>query len=451
MVHSNIFSVSLRARMTLFFTGAFAVFVVVVCIGIVFWSQQNARHDAESLLQDALVVVQKEWTGKDTKESLDKALEEMREDPRMASIGITIESVDAQGNRLTRAATRQPALPTNSVARREWFTLTQVNGRLRSTAGLYFRPVREGLLRQAKLLTLLGSLAILGVAVSSWALVGRTLRPIAALSEQAHQATADPLQARLSASSNDTEVRQLVATLNEMLERLRENAALREQFYAAAAHELRTPLAVLSGEIEVTLSRQRTASEYHESLSELQRQTKRLTTLTEGLLMLNRLDRNTDGESAEKVDIADLCERTVVLFMPLAKEKQLQICTEWKAVNEVVAPPSHLAMLIRNLIENAVKYTAAEGQVAVTMRERMPNGMELCVTNTFPRPADVDRWTEAFYRTDVSRTTATGGNGLGLAICARIAHANGWQFTLEYSGETIAARVLFPEYSKVTV
>lgn len=282
-------------------------------------------------------------------------------------------------------------------------------------------------------------------AVGAWVLVGRTLRPIGDLADQADRASANALSAQLIAPSEDAEVRHLVATLNDFLDQLRADTRLREQFYAAAAHELRTPLAVISANIEVVLSRPRNTEEYQETLIELRGQFQRLKRLTEDLLTLNRLNLTEQGaEETEEVDLADICQRVLELQASRITEQQLVLITSFSEDAEIRAPLPHAFAVVRNIIENAVRYAPVGGKISVALT-RAPHGIELLVSNMLysTSPVDCQQWLEPFYRADASRSSATGGNGLGLTISQRIAEVNGWSFALSHRDDTIYAEVLF--------
>jgi signal transduction histidine kinase len=111
---------------------------------------------------------------------------------------------------------------------------------------------------------------------------------------------------------------------------------------------------------------------------------------------------------------------------------------------EVRASPTHVAMLVRNLIENAVRYAPTEGIVAVHL-EATPEGPRLDVYNDGSLPADLppERLFEPFYRADASRSAATGGNGLGLTICKALADKNGWRLLLQREPDGVRAIVDF--------
>jgi two-component system heavy metal sensor histidine kinase CusS len=236
---------------------------------------------------------------------------------------------------------------------------------------------------------------------------------------------------------------ELVGTFNNLLSRLRETAEAKGRFYAAASHELRTPLQALSGHLEVALSRPRSADEYHGTLEEALRQTKRLISLVRDLLFLNQMETAANALLCEQVSITEICERELRQLQPLIAQRGLQVTTALEADGEILVPPTHAAMLIRNTLENAVKYATPAGQVRVAIQE-VPEGVRVEVFNTFPLSPDwnAELLFEAFYRPDVSRNAKTGGNGLGLAICKAITLTNGWTISLAHTGEGVQASLL---------
>ena len=123
---------------------------------------------------------------------------------------------------------------------------------------------------------LMGGLVVLVVGIGAWFVVGKTLSPIRRLAHQAANASAEKLDARLDAPSQDAEVLELVNTLNGFLTRMEETVETKGRFYAAASHELRTPLQALSGHLELALSRERSAEDYKAALEEAKKQSSRL-------------------------------------------------------------------------------------------------------------------------------------------------------------------------------
>jgi signal transduction histidine kinase len=291
---------------------------------------------------------------------------------------------------------------------------------------------------------LIGILTVAITGAVSWALIGRTLSPIRLLSRQAQAASTDNLRLHLEAPTQDIEVMELVTTLNGLLTRLSDTAAARGRFYSAASHELRTPLQALSGHLELALNRDRDAVEYRALLEEARIQTKRLTTLARDLLYLNRLETGA-MPACEPVEISELCERLLTHFQPLAARRQLSPHISLIEEAVIQAPPLHVEMLTRNLIENAVKYATPGGFVAVSLADRSGQYC-LEVFNSFPSYPRLDSQEvfEPFFRPDASRNMETGGNGLGLALCQALANANHWRFEWRHDDDGIRATVWFP-------
>jgi signal transduction histidine kinase len=425
--------------MTAGFTTTFALLVLLGCGCGIAWSHYVARREARERIDSAVRIVQRESDGRDALARVREAFDEVQDDDRLSAVSLLV--LDRSGRVV--AANRHPAPPWPPEGNAGWLMTMGNLGSWTVVGGVYWRTTENALRAQALLLLAIGALITAAAAVLAWLLVGRTLRPIGALSDQARAATANALSVHLNSPSPDAELSQLVETLNGMLERLRADTRARGQFYAAASHELRTPLAVLSGSIEVALSRPRENEEYRETLVELQRQTHRLISLAESLLLLNRLEMGTERELPECVDVGDVCERTLTMLRSPLRERCLRLETAIGDA-EVRASPTHVAMLVRNLIENAVRYAPTEGIVAVHL-EATPEGPRLDVYNDGSLPADLppERLFEPFYRADASRSAATGGNGLGLTICKALADKNGWRLLLQREPDGVRAIVDF--------
>lgn len=292
---------------------------------------------------------------------------------------------------------------------------------------------------------LLSLCTVLVVACGAWVLVGRTLSPIRRLAVQASAASVENLQVRLQAPSRDAELVELVDTLNGLLSRLAETAAMKGRFYAAASHELRTPLQALSGHLEVALSRCRTAEEYETFLHEAHRQTARLTSLVMDLLLLHQLD-TAAARPQEPVDLAEVCDGALGQLAPLIDARGLRLSVDLAPGVEIPAIPNHAEILVRNLVENAVKYASAGGEVSLSLTA----GSEPTRLEVFNECPPIPEWKpqklfEPFYRSDTARSARTGGNGLGLAICQAIAVVNGWTITLQQELRGVRAVTTFGE------
>lgn len=435
MVHS------IRARMTAGFALAIALLMLMLCGGLSAWSWREADHDARTRLAVAAAKVRDELGGgAGAPGDLSELLEEER-DLRHDSLAMLV--IGATGHVEQQSQRSVPAWPRRADG---WRTVTLHSGRRTLVIGLPWWRTAQTLHRQDLELAGLGAIVVAAAALGSWLLVGRTLSPIGRLARQAADAggdrAADSLRLRLTAPSRDAEVVHLVATLNGLLDRLAQTAEARGRFYAAASHELRTPLQALKGHLQLALSRERAAPEYRAALEEAASQADRLTSLVRDLLLLNRLE-HTAGQplAAECVDLADVCATVLEQFEPVAAQRGLHVHADLSEPLEILAPPMHAEMLVRNLMENAVKYAREGGSVKLAAAPGGHGAARVEVYNDADVPAewDTERLFEPFYRPDASRSAKTGGNGLGLAICRAIAATNGWSLTLERQHDGVRA------------
>ncbi len=433
---------SIRARMTFAFALQTAGLMALIAGGLLFYLHYTAAQAAETTLNTAAARVRNELADIANGGGFHDFLVENGDSLKLE--GLSLLLIDAQGRLLQRSQSAGPSWPHQK--KDGWRIRVVPYGARKIVIGCYWRSTEAVLKREGAVLLALSLCVVFASAVGAWWLVGRTLSPIDALSHQARRAAGtDSLHLRLLASSQDAEVVDLVATLNALLASIGRTAEARGRFYAAASHELRTPLQALSGHLEVALSRERTREEYKTATAEASRQTQRLTALVQGLLLLNQLDRPMpDSLPREPVDLIDLCRRFLTQFQPLIDRRRLTVSSDLPPVFALTAFPQHTEMLLRNLIENALKYSTAGG--CVTLRIGAFAGVDgLELFNTFPQYPRLDTTAlfEPFYRPDEARTSDTGGNGLGLAICRAIAAANGWQISLDQTDSGVCVRLLF--------
>jgi heavy metal sensor kinase len=271
-------------------------------------------------------------------------------------------------------------------------------------------------------------------AVAAYWLAGRTLAPMARVTEATRRITADRLSERLPVPNPGDELGRLAATVNDMLARLERTFAEMRRFTADASHELRTPLAVLRAEVEVALRKRLTAGEAQEVLVSVLEECDRLTRLTEQLLSLARQDAGTAPPGQEPVDLVALAGGVVEDLRPLAEAKgqtlRLDVAPGWPGL-VIPGDPGQLRQALMNLIDNAVKYTPEGGSVEVRVGPA-PGGVAMTVADTGEGiPAEhLSRVFDRFYRVDKARSRELGGTGLGLAIVKGIVEGHGGRVEL---------------------
>lgn len=308
-----------------------------------------------------------------------------------------------------------------------------------------WEPIREDLRQSAENLFKFALIVTAVTTAFAWFIVGRTLSPIQKLAAQAKDASIESLQVKLHPPSSDSEMRHLTDTLNALLERLEREARGRGHFYAAASHELRTPIQVLLGKIDVALARPRSVEEYQELLVVMQRNTERLASLVQDLLQLNALEMSLNHAQSERINLRDWLEYAQEGVEKIVAERHLSWESDLADI-EVVVPPAHFSSLIRNLCENAAKY-ATEGTTIKLTLKSAGNQVSIVLWNAcgLPEGEDLSVWYEPFYRPADPGPNDTGGNGLGIPICAAIARSNNWNFSFQATGGGLRASLVLPK------
>jgi signal transduction histidine kinase len=215
-----------------------------------------------------------------------------------------------------------------------------------------------------------------------------------------------------------------------MLERLERSFAEQREFVGNAAHELKTPVAVLKSTLQSLLQRPREAEEYRLGLERSLEDLERLEGLLHGMLRLARAEqseRGALGRDLEAVDLATTCEEAIARIRRLADARHAQVHLVTNGRVLLRADPEDLQLVWVNLLENAVRYSPEGGsvEVVITHTESGRARVEFADHGPGIPPADLLHIFERFYRGDPSRTRATGGFGLGLAIAKALVEAYG--------------------------
>ena len=221
-----------------------------------------------------------------------------------------------------------------------------------------------------------------------------------------------------------------------------ENYAKQKQFITDAGHELKTPLTIIDADAEV-LEMDWGENEW---LSDIQNQTKRLTDLTNNLILLSRMEEEQPQSQMIEFPLSDVAEETVETFQALAKTQNKTLTSNIQPMISICADEKALRQLITILLDNAIKYSQTAGHISLTL-EKQRNMIRLCVFNTveFISKEHLDRLFDRFYRTDQSRNSQTGGYGLGLSIAAAIVNAHKGKITATMEDEkSLLITVTFP-------
>jgi two-component system sensor histidine kinase QseC len=302
---------------------------------------------------------------------------------------------------------------------------------------------RERLARHITLKMLLPTFIALPVlALLIWFGVGAGLRPLQQLKQEVKQRTANRLEPVAMAGVPEEAV-PLVKALNDLFARLEDAFEGERRFTADAAHELRTPLAALKIQAQVAL-RSKDETERNAALENVLHGVDRATRLVEQLLALARVDPETAVANYKQLDIHALTASVMADVEPLAHAKQIEMLLEEGQACQVLGDDAQLRLLLRNLLDNAIRYTPAGGCVSVKVGDTEGVTLEVRDTGAGIPESEREQVLQRFYR-----ITGSGeeGSGLGLSIVQRIAELHGARLELGDNGKDsgLLVRVIWPK------
>lgn len=307
------------------------------------------------------------------------------------------------------------------------------NGEVRVLVVAHSRAEADQVVATTATVLLAGMLVlVIAASVLGYGLAGTALRPVREIVSAAREFSERDLHRRIRLDLPSDELGELADTFNAMLARLETAFDSLSRFTADAAHELRAPLALIRTEAEVTLRRGRTAEEYQASLGTVLAEAERLGRMADQLLMLSRAEAGALAVQMADVDVTTLIDDAVHLWQPLAAKRQVRLTVTAAGGSAVLGDADLLRRLLDNLVDNALRYSPPESTIEITSRV-VDRTLEIAVADSGPGVPETARASifERFSRADQSRTRATGGAGLGLALCAAIAHLHGGAITLE--------------------
>jgi signal transduction histidine kinase len=292
--------------------------------------------------------------------------------------------------------------------------------------------------RRVLLLILPPLLALL--AVASWVLVGRALRPVEAIRAEVADISGRALDRRVPVPPNRDEIGRLASTMNEMLDRLEAASERQRKFVADASHELQSPIAALRTQLEVAIAQPAT-TDWAATSSDLLAESRHMERLVRDLLFLARSDGEESVRRIEPVDLDD-----IVLEEATRLRSSARVGVDASGVS--AAPLSgnrdELTRLVRNLLENAEHH--AESRVRIRLSAE-GHEIILVVEDDGPGvpPAERERIFQRFTRLDEARSRHNGGTGLGLAIVKEITERHGGAVCVENAAPGARFAVRLPQ------
>ncbi len=262
------------------------------------------------------------------------------------------------------------------------------------------------------------------VFLGGWLLGVRALRPVSVLSAAAQKISASQPEERLPLPKAKDEIFQLTHVLNASFDRLQKAYRAAARFSADASHQLKTPITILRAGLDSLGKSANLTSEEQTEVAELRKQTRRLSTLVEDLLLLAQIDAGRLSVEPSNVDLAESVLAAADDVAALCQSKQLTLETDVPPTLTALADPKRVNIILQNLTENAVKYAPESGHIWIKAGTD-PQGPWIRIANTGTpiSPSSQEHLFERFYRGDVGENIK--GHGLGLNIARSLAEAQG--------------------------
>ena len=453
---------SIRARLTAWYTLVLAVVLVAAGLASYVGMRRQMRRSTDASLVSgsrqlavALMSEAGESGGVLSVRLANEVLSEFRDSDR-AVIVLTADGRELASSAVSTAAAVDRGILRERVRRGVWGLSTLAGAHAQR---LLLAPARVGgkdyvlalaqsldaqeellaNLRHAMAVTI--PLSLLIASLGGYLLARKSLAPVAAMSVQARALGASNLGERIAVMNPRDELGQLATTLNALLARLENAFASQRRFMADASHELRSPVAILQGELDVTLAREdREAREYRESLEIMRKTVGRLTRIVRDLFLLARGDAGQVPLRNERFYLDDVVTQTVQGFRTLAAEQGVTLHEEHAADLVLRGDEDLIGRLVANLVENAIKHAPSGGEVFVLCKRDDGQLRVEVHDNGGGIPSELqERVFERFFRADPSHPPAHAiggsGAGLGLPIARWIAEAHGGKLWVAKSDE----------------
>ncbi len=259
----------------------------------------------------------------------------------------------------------------------------------------------------------------------------KSLSKIDKIIKKTEDITTQNLNEIIVGEESEDEYGRLTQKMNDMIRRLRTSIEYMNQFSISASHELKTPLTILRGEIEIALKSKKNPEQYREVLKSNYEETLRLINIVDKLFFISRADNTQIKLNKTKVSLNEFLVEIIKRSESLGKEKNVQIILKCNNDFEIEIDTTLMKQAIVNLIENAVKYGEENEPIYVKTERLKNNFVKISVINKGEGISEenLEKIFERFYRSKTSKTA--GGIGLGLSIVKSIVNWHNGEITVK--------------------
>jgi signal transduction histidine kinase len=252
-------------------------------------------------------------------------------------------------------------------------------------------------------------------------LISRAFRPIELLLNELQSIGAKNLSKRVQTRKTNDEIDEISHEINKLLDRIDKAYTQISQFTGDASHELKTPLTIMRGEIEIALNHSRSTQEYKNVLKSTLDEVLNVQKMIENLLLVAKLDTTAPQNIKEMVYLDEILLEVTHELKPLAEKKQCTLEVEIKEAISLYANEHLLKIAIKNILQNSIFYSHAHSKIFICL-EKHQDTLLLSIEDFGIGMSEqtVENIFEKFYRGDESRSKHTGGSGLGMSIVKKI-------------------------------
>jgi len=295
---------------------------------------------------------------------------------------------------------------------------------------------------QDTLLSLIPILLVIFIFLASKT-VDKILIPINKLSNATKDINITKFTKSIEIPKENDEISELVVSFNEMIERLKEGVTQLDRFNADVSHELKTPLTVIQGEVEITLRKTREPEVYEKALKAIHKQSKQIEQIVKQLLLLTKYSQDNVKDSFELCSIDTLMMSAIDSFERQLNEKNLKLHIDKIEPISLEVNPILMESIFVNLIDNAIKYTPNNKSITLSLFQ--DNGVNFIIKDEGVgiEEEHLLKITDRFYRADSSRNKKIDGFGLGLSIVLNAVELHGGEMrVISEANEGLEVRVM---------
>ncbi len=288
-------------------------------------------------------------------------------------------------------------------------------------------------------LLFLDPLLLIILLIVGWKLIDKILVPIKETTKIAKQININGLSNTLPIPlpKYDDELRELVVSFNEMIQRLKDGVKNIDRFNSDVSHELRTPITAIKGEIEIAVMKKREPKYYEDSLKNISLEAEKINSIVKNLLLLTKYSKDNISSTYKYINLNNILLDTIDKLDKKLKQKKLTL--KIQNFENVILKANEILIgaIFSNLLDNAIKYTSNNKNIFISLTK---NGFIIKDEGIGVDKKDLSKITQRFYRADKSRNKNIEGFGLGLSIVQNSVELHKWNMkisSLLHEGTTI--------------